>query len=146
MLLSLRNGGQTVIDDELFESVIEYEVWDGLFFQFRICDLSWRHKDNHRVPYVQSVASRGGRACCIRLHRLIAQAPKHSVVDHINRNVLDNRRCNLRVCDHATNNRNRKKQRPVRDGVYKNALTGQVFRRLRCSGKESLVLIGEGLS
>lgn len=33
----------------------------------------------------------------IRLHRLILDCPKGFVIDHINRNPLDNRKCNLRI-------------------------------------------------
>lgn len=68
MLISLSNGGQTEVDDELFESTLSLEVWAGETYEFRICDMKWRHKDHERLPYVQSVTSRSGRQCCIRLH------------------------------------------------------------------------------
>lgn len=48
-----------------------------------------------------------GRKQTIRLHRLIAQPEKGLVVDHINRNKLDNRRSNLRCVTQAINSRNR---------------------------------------
>jgi hypothetical protein len=41
------------------------------------------------------------------LHRLILNPPKNKVVDHINRNVLDNRRENLRICSQSENIRNK---------------------------------------
>ncbi len=41
------------------------------------------------------------------MHRLLAGAPEGLEVDHINRNRLDNRRCNLRLTDRAGNARNR---------------------------------------
>lgn len=41
------------------------------------------------------------------LHRLVLGNPEENV-DHINRNVLDNRECNLRVCTQSQNGFNRK--------------------------------------
>ncbi len=38
-----------------------------------------------------------------RLHRLIMEPPAGKGVDHINRNKLDVRRANLRICDQADN-------------------------------------------
>ena len=43
------------------------------------------------------------------LSRLIMNAPFGMVVDHINHDTLDNRRCNMRVCTHSENCRNRMK-------------------------------------
>ena len=42
----------------------------------------------------------------VSLHRFIMNPPDNMVVDHINRNPLDNRRCNLRICTHTENTRN----------------------------------------
>lgn len=47
----------------------------------------------------------GGRT--VYMHRLLAEAVQGQVVDHINRNRLDNRRCNLRLTNWAGNARNR---------------------------------------
>lgn len=40
------------------------------------------------------------------LHRIILNAPSEMLVDHINRNPLDNRRCNLRLCTMSQNKAN----------------------------------------
>lgn len=40
------------------------------------------------------------------LHRLIMNAPKNLEVDHINRNGLDNRKSNLRLCTRMQNRHN----------------------------------------
>lgn len=41
------------------------------------------------------------------LHRFIMNTPNDMFTDHINGDVLDNRKCNLRVCTKAENTRNR---------------------------------------
>ena len=44
------------------------------------------------------------------LHRFIMNCPEYMVVDHINHNPLDNRKCNLRVCTQDDNMKNQKKR------------------------------------
>lgn len=44
---------------------------------------------------------------CIALHRYITDCPENLVIDHINRNTLDNRKCNLRICNQLVNIKNR---------------------------------------
>ncbi len=51
-------------------------------------------------------AVRRKSSAIVRMHREIMKAPKGMVVDHINHNTLDNRRCNLRLCTISQNNRN----------------------------------------
>jgi len=48
--------------------------------------------------------------------RLITRAPKGMVVDHKNRDTLDNRRSNLRICTRVQNQQNR--------GVFKSNTSG----------------------
>lgn len=45
----------------------------------------------------------------ISLHRLIMGIPQDKVIDHINRDTLDNRKSNLRICTIQENLRNQKR-------------------------------------
>jgi len=52
-----------------------------------------------------------GVSKAIMMHRQIINAPVGMLTDHINRNKLDNRRCNLRLCTPGQNSFNQGKQR-----------------------------------
>lgn len=45
----------------------------------------------------------------IYLHRFLMNMPNGKEIDHINGNRLDNRICNLRICSHSENQRNKGK-------------------------------------
>lgn len=50
------------------------------------------------------------------IHRIIMNPPSNMVIDHINRDKLDNRKCNLRICNQSQNLFN---QESVRGGTSK---------------------------
>jgi hypothetical protein len=52
---------------------------------------------------VMRIDRSSGKQVAILMHRLITKAPPGMVVDHINHDGLDNRRCNLQVCTHQEN-------------------------------------------
>ena len=56
----------------------------------------------HKWNYNKCATRRKG----ILMHRVIMKCPEGLVVDHINRNRLDNRKANLRICTQAENLRN----------------------------------------
>lgn len=67
----------------------------------------WYQSRHPRGPYAVADVSQKKRRRHFRMHRLILDAPTGVIVDHVNRNGLDNRRCNLRLCTNAQNQCNR---------------------------------------
>ena len=50
------------------------------------------------------------------LHRAVLQAPSDALVDHINHDKLDNRKCNIRLCTDHESHGNMKPQRRSKSG------------------------------
>jgi hypothetical protein len=86
--------------------------------------------------YVGYYKNKNGKICkkqkSIFLHRLILNAEKGQIVDHINGNRLDNRRCNLRITDYFGNARNRAgdfcKKSKLPKGVYFSGKPNKIYR------------------
>jgi hypothetical protein len=84
----LRNGGVVIVDDADYEpmSRFSWNLSSGGYAQHCLCD--------------------GPVRLTLLMNRLIVQPDEGLEVDHINRNRLDNRRCNLRAVTHAVNTKN----------------------------------------
>lgn len=79
-------------------------------FLFDVEDLSlvesrswYKDKDG----YLVSCYFFNGHRRFVRFHRIVMNAKPGQVVDHINKNRADNRKCNLRCCKRSENDRNR---------------------------------------
>ena len=75
----------------------------------------------------------------IFLHRLIVGAGLGQVVDHINRNPLDNRRANLRICTHAQNLQNARRRGSMLKGVGLDKRDGRYYARVSVNGRRKNV-------
>jgi hypothetical protein len=87
-------GGTVIVDDADYERVAA-QRWYVMCPRHISDDLSY------------AAAKINGRR--VLMHRFLCDAADGIVIDHINRNGLDNRRSNLRPCTRAENLRNRKR-------------------------------------
>jgi len=90
----------------------------------RLCKYKWYAAKKRRNYYAKRRCPHG----IVAMHRVILNAPRGLVVDHINHNGLDNRKENLRLCTVAQNCRNaRPCTRPNQWSKYK----GVTFHKRR---------------
>lgn len=71
-------------------------------------ELKWHICKSGNQLYARSIFYDNKKRKNILMHRLILE-PKGKCIDHINGNGLDNRKCNLRICERHQNALNRKK-------------------------------------
>lgn len=94
----LTRGKQAIVDDEDYDFLNQWK-WHCL-----------------RAGYAARTDWNKGNRKMIYMHRLVINAPKNSVVDHVNRNKIDNRKQNLCICTHAENMHNCKLNRTSSSG------------------------------
>jgi hypothetical protein len=109
--LLLRNGGHTIVSPQDYDLASRFR-WSG-----RQSSKSWK-------VYARTDIVVDGKRANISLHRFLMNAGPGEVVDHINGDSLDNRRCNLRLCSNAQNTRNQRvhasrKTTSAYKGVYR---------------------------
>lgn len=105
-LLKNNKNLEVLVDDEDYEKLSKY-TW------FVVMKKSGPYikRSEYYQPY-------NGKNFQVYLHRQIMNAPKDKVVDHINRNTLDNRKENLRLCSTAENVSNAKKRIDNTSGYF----------------------------
>ena len=88
--ISLTQNKKTIVDNEDYAYLIQWK---------------WRITANgYAVTYEKGKSHKTRQIIC--MHRLIINAPEDMVVDHKNRDRLDNRKINLRICTQTQNNGN----------------------------------------
>lgn len=90
-----------------------------------------------RHGYAVRSEHRDGKKRTVYLHRELLNPPNGLVVDHINRNPLDNRRANLRLATPSQNNANsaRRENRTGYRGVYPHRQSGKYVAQISVSGR-----------
>ena len=86
-------GEEIKVDDEDYENLSK---------------LNWNCFTGYARTYRRR-KSEGNKLKSELMHRIIMGLPTELMVDHINGNKLDNRRCNLRLCNESQNGANRRK-------------------------------------
>lgn len=112
-IIELTQGKITFVDDEDFEWLSQWK---------------WYYNQGYAVRKTSPK---------ILMHREIVNAPDGKQVDHINRNGLDNRKNNLRICTLQENRRNKK--------LYKNNKSGHrgvwFFKHKTCNYQKWMAYI-----
>lgn len=100
-------GHHTLVDKEDYEDLMQY-TW-------------YARKERTSNTASRIVAEARVRGKYIALSRYLMKAKRGQIVDHINRNPLDNRRANLRFVTQSQNQHNtlRRKNKSGHKGIYK---------------------------
>jgi len=108
--IQLTKGYVALVDDEDHEALSKYK-WMASNHPTRSGEISmYAHS---------SLGGSGIRQKPIPMHRFILKAPIDFIVDHIDRNTLNNQKSNLRIVDKQLNGFNTKELRPNNKSGYK---------------------------
>ena len=112
--------GEKIIlfDEEDIDIVMKYE-WS-----------IWKMRPHKDYLYAaKTIQEKGKKQKAVYLHRLLLNAQKGEVVDHVNHNTLDNRRENIRLCLPYQNQRNLRKTTTLKTtSDYKGVCFGKEAR------------------
>lgn len=95
---------------------------------------NWMIAGDGRVFHYQR--RKGLPLCHIALHRFIDSTPKGIEIDHINRDIYDNRKANLRRCSRTQNEWNKPQLTGRFKGVSFEKRRNKWHAKIRCKGKQ----------
>lgn len=109
--IPLTKGKFALVDDEDFDFINQWK--------WHINTNGYAVRSEHIAGSSEGGLIPHGRHKNLFLHRVLTKTPQGMVVDHINRDKLDNRRSNLRICTHQENTFNQtvKKGSSIYKGV-----------------------------
>lgn len=106
-----------------------------------VCNFKWREDMNGYA--IRSAVIDGKRSSYnVYLHKMIMNPNEGLVVDHINGDVCDNRKSNLRVCTRRENSRNRKNQSNNKTGfkgVVLDKRSNKYHARISINGRQTYI-------
>lgn len=121
-------GNKYIISDNHAEMIIESKVHGIIKVKIdkedleKCSKLTWHYAKNKDSKYIQSRI----KGKMVKLHRYIMDInDSNLVVDHINRNPLDNRKSNLRICSYKENSFNKSIRADNTSGI-----TGVSFHKI----------------
>lgn len=92
----LRGGLVAQIDDQDYDLVSGYK---------------WTARRDRKTDGIYAVGLKSGMQNAVLMHRIILGAGPGEVVDHADRNGLNNTRANIRICTYSQNQQNAKKRK-----------------------------------
>lgn len=102
--IELTQGYFALVDNEDFEYLNQF---------------AWNIRIVKNTQYAKRSDKINKKATTIQMHRQIMNCQKNMMVDHINGNGLDNRKCNLRICTRSNNLMNSNKPKSKATSKYK---------------------------
>ena len=118
--IELRNGGTALVDDEDFE---------------RLSQFKWYRNDHGYAVRARRMRDRTLEKGSMRMHRhIMGDPPDGMVIDHIDRNRLNNQKENLRFCTYSENAMNSDKKKKTASkfkGVFLHVVEGRRYWRAK---------------
>lgn len=122
--LTGKRGGYALVDND--------KAWLSCY--------KWYHSNK---GYAVRGGSRSGKTFIVALHHAVIGYPLKGEVDHINRNPLDNRQCNLRICSRGLNSANRVNPSKWGRNIYSSQYKNKPYKVICfCSKNQKLVFGG----